>query len=83
MNSNNPNIFPFEFSINSIDGTPINLHNYKGKNILFVNVAQNVVLKNNMNLWKKLSKKYKKDLVVIGCPSNQFGQQEPGTHPQR
>ena len=31
---------------------------------------------------ERLSNKYKNDLVVIGCPSNQFGQQEPGTHQQ-
>ena len=54
--------------------------NLKVKNILFVNVAQMVLLQHDE--LERLSNKYKNDLVVIGCPSNQFGQQEPGTHQQ-
>ena len=80
MKSNVPNIFPYETSIKNIDGSSINLENYKGKNILFVNVASKCGFTKQYESLEKLSKKFKNDLVVIGCPSNQFGQQEPGTH---
>ena len=80
MKSKTPEIFPFEYSIKSIDGNSIELADFKGKNILFVNVASKCGFTNQYESLEKLSKKYKKDLVVIGCPSNQFGQQEPGTH---
>ena len=79
LKSTLPNIFPYESSIKSIDGTPIELENYKGKNILFVNVASKCGFTKQYESLEKLFKKYKKDLVIIGCPSNQFGQQEPGT----
>ena len=39
LKSKSPKTFPFELSINNIDGTLINLENFKGKNILFVNVG--------------------------------------------
>ena len=80
LKSTLPNIFPYESSIKSIDGTSIALENFKGKKILFVNVASKCGFTKQYESLEKLSKRYKKDLVVIGCPSNQFGQQEPGTH---
>lgn len=80
LKSKTPKVFPFESSIKSIDGNPIQLENFKGKNILFVNVASKCGFTQQYESLEKLSKKYKKDLVIIGCPSNQFGQQEPGTH---
>ena len=82
LNSNTPNVFPYESTIKSIDGSSINLENFKGKNILFVNVASRCGFTSQYDELEKLSIKYKDDLVVIGCPSNQFGQQEPGTHEQ-
>ena len=33
------NMSLYNIKINAIDGTPIDLNNYKGKHILFVNVA--------------------------------------------
>ncbi|MAO71035.1 MAG: glutathione peroxidase [Flavobacteriales bacterium] len=80
LKSKSPKTFPFELSINNIDGTSINLENFKGKNILFVNVASKCGFTNQYEALEKLSRRYKNELVVIGCPSNQFGQQEPGTH---
>ena len=80
LKSNTPNIFPYNYSIKNIDGTSINLENFKGKNILFVNVASKCGFTKQYESLEKLYTKYKDDLVIIGCPSNQFGQQEPGTN---
>ena len=80
LKSKKPNIFPFESTIKSIDGSSINFESFKGKNILFVNVASKCGFTKQYESLEKLSRLYKNDLVVIGFPSNQFGQQEPGTH---
>ena len=77
-----PKVFPYDLKINNINGESINLNEYKGKNILFVNVASKCGFTSQYDELERLSNKYKNDLVVIGCPSNQFGQQEPGTHQQ-
>lgn len=80
LNSKTPNIFPYKTSIKNIDGSSINLENFKGKNILIVNVASKCGFTKQYESLEKLSQYYKNDLIIIGCPSNQFGQQEPGTH---
>ena len=43
-----PKVFPYDLKINNINGESINLNEYKGKNILFVNVASKWVLLHNM-----------------------------------
>ena len=73
----------YEFSIESITGDIINFSNYKNKAILLVNVASQCGFtgqyKDLQNLWDK----YKKEgLIVIGLPTNQFGNQEPGNNEQ-
>ena len=82
MNTKSPKVFPYDMQINNINGEFINLNEFKGKNILFVNVASKCGFTSQYDELQRLSTKYKNDLVVIGCPSNQFGQQEPGTHEQ-
>jgi len=76
MNTN-PSIY--NISINSISGEPINLEDYKGKKILFVNTASECGFTGQYKDLEKLYKTYKDKLVVIGVPCNQFGGQEPGT----
>ena len=82
MVTKSPKVFPYDIQINNINGEFINLNQFKGKNILFVNVASKCGFTSQYDELQRLSTKYKNDLVVIGCPSNQFGQQEPGTHEQ-
>lgn len=69
----------YDISINSITGEPINLKNFKGKKILFVNTASECGFTGQYEDLEKLYKTYKDKLVVIGVPCNQFGGQEPGT----
>ncbi len=68
----------YDFSIKSIDGKQINLIDFKGKYILFVNVASKCGFTKQYADLEKLYQKYNEDLVVIGFPCNQFGSQEPG-----
>lgn len=68
----------YDISINALDGKPIDLSSFKGKNILFVNVASECGFTNQYKDLQKLSDTYPEGLVVIGSPCNQFGKQEPG-----
>ena len=68
----------YDIAINALDGKPIDLSSFKGKNILFVNVASECGFTNQYKDLQKLSDTYPDNLVVIGSPCNQFGNQEPG-----
>ncbi len=69
----------YDISINSITGEPINLSDFKGKKILFVNTASECGFTGQYEGLEKIHQTYKDKLVVIGLPCNQFGGQEPGT----
>lgn len=68
----------YSITINGILGNGITLSDYKGKYILFVNVASKCGFTGQYKALQELSDAYKNKLVVIGCPCNQFGSQEPG-----
>ena len=68
----------YDISINSIGGKPISLSEFKGKKILFVNVASRCGFTKQYKELQRLSITYPEKLVVIGLPCNQFGKQEPG-----
>lgn len=69
----------YDISINSITGESINLKDFKGKKILFVNTASECGFTKQYSDLEKLHNEFKGKLVVIGVPCNQFGGQEPGT----
>ena len=68
----------YDIEINSLQGNPINLSLFKGKKILFVNVASKCGFTPQYKELQKLHNLYEESLVVIGVPCNQFGKQEPG-----
>ncbi len=68
----------YDISINGLDGEPISLKEFKGKKILFVNVASACGFTKQYKELQSLSETYADNLVVIGSPCNQFGKQEPG-----
>lgn len=69
----------YEIKINALNGDEINLSDYKGKYILFVNVASECGFTGQYEDLQKLYETYKDKLMIIGVPCNQFGGQEPGT----
>lgn len=69
----------YDIAINDIDGQPIQLSDYKGKKILFVNVASECGFTGQYEGLQKLYDTYKDKLMIIGVPCNQFGGQEPGS----
>jgi len=72
----------YEISINDINGDKLNMSEFKGKYILFVNVASNCGFTKQYKDLQKLYNENSEKLVVIGIPCNQFGAQEPGSEEQ-
>ncbi|MFT4670282.1 MAG: glutathione peroxidase [Ulvibacter sp.] len=68
----------YDIDINALDGKIISLSEFKGKKILFVNVASKCGFTKQYKDLEILSNTYSERLVVIGSPCNQFGSQEPG-----
>ena len=78
MSSNN-NAYDFRFV--DISGKEYPLSNNKGKVTMVVNVASNCGFTKQYNDLQWIWDKYKnKDFILIGVPSNDFGDQEPGTN---
>ena len=70
----------YDIALEDIDGNAMDLSAYKGKKILFVNVASKCGFTPQYEDLEKMSALYKDKLVVIGLPCNQFMSQEPGTN---
>lgn len=69
----------YDIEMNNLQGSPIQFSDFKGKHILFVNVASKCGFTPQYKELEELHKKYNEKLVVVGVPCNQFGKQEPGT----
>jgi glutathione peroxidase len=66
-----------DFIVRSLGGSEIRLSDYKGKKIIFVNVASECGFTPQYKELENLYKENKELVKIIGIPSNQFGEQEP------
>ncbi len=70
----------YDFEFTSIDGEKLPLSQYRGHPVLVVNTASFCGYTPQYQDLEALWRKYRdRGLVVIGVPSNDFGEQEPGT----
>jgi glutathione peroxidase len=69
----------FDFRMDSLDGGPLDLGDFRGRPMLVVNTASfcgfTPQYAGLQELWQEFSGR---GFVVIGVPSNDFGSQEPG-----
>ena len=71
----------YDFEVKDINGNDVSMSKYKGKVLLIVNVASKCGFTNQYEGLEKLYQKYKKyGFEILGFPSNQFMNQEPGTN---
>ena len=70
----------YDFTVNSLDGKPVPLAQYKGQVILVVNTASHCGFTSQYAGLEKLYQDDKdKGFTILAFPSNDFGNQEPGT----
>jgi len=69
----------YKIKINSLQNKTIDLSEYKNKYILFVNVASKCGFTSQYKELEELYKMHENNLMIVGSPCNQFGNQEPGT----
>ena len=70
----------YDHTLNRLDGTPLDLHEYEDRALLIVNVASKCGLTPQYEGLEKMHELYAdKGFSVLGVPCNQFGGQEPGT----
>lgn len=71
----------YDFSAKTITGEVKNLSDYKGKVLLIVNTASKCGFTPQFASLETLYKKYKdRGFEILGFPSNQFANQDPGTN---
>lgn len=70
----------YDFKLNSIDGKEIDFSQYKGKNLLLVNVASKCGYTPQYGDLEKLHEQFGNKVVILGFPANNFGSQEPGSN---
>ena len=70
----------YDFTMNSIEGKPVPLADYRGKVALVVNVASRCGFTPQYTALEATYRKYKdQGFVILGFPANNFKNQEPGS----
>ena len=71
----------YDLPFKPINGTAYTLETYRDKVLLIVNVASKCGFTGQYKNLESLNRRYQdQGLVVLGCPCDPFGGQEPGSH---
>lgn len=71
----------YDFTLPNITGTETSLAQYRGKVVIFVNVASRCGYTGQYADLEAFYQQYKdRGVVILGFPANNFGGQEPGTN---
>ena len=69
-----------QFKVEGIDGSEIDFAAFKGKKIMVVNVASECGFTSQYQQLQELFEEFGNKLIIVGFPSNDFGNQEPGSN---
>ncbi len=73
----------YDFQLNSLDNETLHLRDFKGKVLMIVNVASVCGYTGQYAGLETLYRRHKdQGFVMLGIPSNDFGEGEPGTDPE-
>lgn len=72
----------FSHTVNTLDGKPVSLEQYRGKIIIVLNTASECGYTPQYADWQEFYEENKDHVVVLGFPCNDFGGQEPGSAEQ-
>ena len=71
----------YQFKVEDINGETFDLSSLKGKKVMIVNTASKCGFTPQYAELQRIYEQYKyDDFVIIGFPSNDFGNQEPGSN---
>ena len=70
----------FNLKITLNNGAELLMDTFKGKKIMIVNTASECGFTGQYDQLEKLYQKHKERLIIIGFPSNEFGNQEKGSN---
>jgi glutathione peroxidase len=70
----------YDYKLTDINGKTYDMSELKGKKALIVNTASHCSLTPQVKEMEKLYKDFRDNLVIIAVPSNDFGNQEPGSN---
>ncbi len=69
----------YSFKFKTLEGNDFDPDSLKGKKVMVVNTASRCGYTSQYKDLQELYEQYSHELVIIGFPSNNFGNQEPGT----
>jgi len=69
----------YSFPVKTLEGQDFDLSTLKGKKVMVVNTASKCGYTPQYEDLQILHEQYGQELVIIGFPANNFGNQEPGT----
>lgn len=70
----------YDFTMNSLEGKPIDFSQYKNKTLLIVNTASKCGYTYQYEDLQKLHEQYGDKVTILGFPANNFLWQEPGSN---
>lgn len=70
----------YDFTMNSLEGKPIDFSQYKNKTLLIVNTASKCGYTYQYEGLQKLHEQFGDKVTVLGFPANNFLWQEPGSN---